>query len=148
MTCGICKYTDGCCYTSLPPKVRCNITGEFHYYDDECNCEDIKERKAEEFDNIRELIGEPGALMALNYDGHNAPSVSFVNTLDGHITSAEIDMASNAATAIGCADCLVCGESITVNMFDSYTKICPTCKKAIMYIREKFTKELETYEVQ
>lgn len=39
--CGGCKYTDGLCYTSNPPKVKCTITGDFHYYDDECNCRQI-----------------------------------------------------------------------------------------------------------
>lgn len=39
--CGGCKYTDGYGYMSDPPKVRCTITGDFHHYDDECNCEQI-----------------------------------------------------------------------------------------------------------
>lgn len=37
--CGNCDKTDGLCYTSDPPQVKCTITGEFHYYDDECNVE-------------------------------------------------------------------------------------------------------------
>lgn len=36
--CGNCNKTDGLCYTSDPPKVKCTITGEFHRYNDECNC--------------------------------------------------------------------------------------------------------------
>ena len=162
MKCGSCLYTDGCCYTSLPPKVKCNITGEFHYHDDECNCEDIKTSKAEEFDRIRELLNQPGALTAINYDGPNAPSVSFGNTLtldeavvayesllrlplydeaDADCTTMELP------TAVGSTKCLVCGEDIIVNMWDSYTQICSTCKKAIKYIKEKFNEELENYEV-
>lgn len=36
-TCGACDNIDGMIYTSNPPQVRCNITGEFHYFDDKCN---------------------------------------------------------------------------------------------------------------
>ena len=38
MKCGNCDKTDGLCYTSLPPQVKCTITGRFHKYDDECDC--------------------------------------------------------------------------------------------------------------
>ncbi len=37
MKCGNCDKTDGLCYTSYPPKVKCTITGKFHEYDDECD---------------------------------------------------------------------------------------------------------------
>lgn len=37
MTCGFCKYNDGCTYTSLPPRFKCTITGEFHFGNDNCN---------------------------------------------------------------------------------------------------------------
>lgn len=37
MRCGNCDKTDGLCYTSNPPKVKCTITGEFHEYGDECD---------------------------------------------------------------------------------------------------------------
>lgn len=35
--CGSCDKTDGLCYASLPPKVKCTITGEYRLYDDTCN---------------------------------------------------------------------------------------------------------------
>jgi hypothetical protein len=38
MTCINCDKTDGQCYTSLPPKVRCTVTGKFHLYDDPAMC--------------------------------------------------------------------------------------------------------------
>ena len=38
--CGNCDKTDGICYTSHPPKVKCSITNEFHYYDDFCNVQE------------------------------------------------------------------------------------------------------------
>ena len=37
MVCGSCKYNDGCTYTSLPPRCKCTITGEFHFGNDDCN---------------------------------------------------------------------------------------------------------------
>lgn len=37
MYCGNCDKTDGNCYTSFPPKVKCTVTGNFHFYDDECD---------------------------------------------------------------------------------------------------------------
>ena len=38
--CGSCEHTDGLCYTSNPPQIRCGITGEFHYYTDVCDVKD------------------------------------------------------------------------------------------------------------
>lgn len=37
MICGACDKTDGMCYCSLPPQVKCIITGRFHYYDEQCD---------------------------------------------------------------------------------------------------------------
>lgn len=37
MTCGLCNKTDGMCYTSDPPQVRCTITGNYHLYNDNCD---------------------------------------------------------------------------------------------------------------
>lgn len=39
--CGGCDKTDGMCYTSSPPQVKCIITGRFHFYDDVCDCDTI-----------------------------------------------------------------------------------------------------------
>lgn len=39
--CGSCDKTDGMCYTSNPPQVKCTITGRFHFYDDICDCDTI-----------------------------------------------------------------------------------------------------------
>ena len=53
-TCGSCDQTDGMCYTSDPPKVKCTITGEYHSYDDMCNISNIndsgKENLVNDFD--------------------------------------------------------------------------------------------------
>ena len=158
MTCGNCPYTDGLCYTSLPPQVRCNITGEYHYYGDECNCkDDLAAGKAEEVEKLKELLNKPGALMmAVNYDSDKAPAVTITGEeaaiayesllklpLYGECEGTE----NTDRTAVGGTKCLVCGEEIIVLMWDSYTQICPSCKKAIKFIKEKFSKELENYEV-
>lgn len=37
MICGNCKKSGSMCYLSNPPKIRCTVTNEFHYLDDECN---------------------------------------------------------------------------------------------------------------
>ncbi len=36
-TCAFCEKTDGMCYTSNPPKIKCTITGKFHEYDHICD---------------------------------------------------------------------------------------------------------------
>lgn len=38
--CGMCDKTNGLCYTSYPPQVKCTITGEFHFYGDSCTCQE------------------------------------------------------------------------------------------------------------
>lgn len=43
--CGGCDQTDGFCYTSNPPQVKCTITGNFHFYDDKCDCEPGREEE-------------------------------------------------------------------------------------------------------
>lgn len=37
MNCAYCKHTDGVVYTSLPPKYKCSITGEYHLALDDCD---------------------------------------------------------------------------------------------------------------
>lgn len=39
MNCAYCKHTEGVVYTSLPPKYKCAITGEYHLALDDCNVE-------------------------------------------------------------------------------------------------------------
>lgn len=43
--CGTCPYTDGAVYTSLPPKCKCTITNNFHYFGDACDCEEARAQK-------------------------------------------------------------------------------------------------------
>lgn len=118
MLCGSCPYTDGLCYTTLPPKVKCTITNNFHYYDDACDCEDYLANKPsqEELDNIKKLLSEP-----LVFAG-----------------SSPVD--DYAAVGI-CTTCIICEEEITGDFYH-LPKICPACKKAIKFIKEKFKEEL------
>lgn len=37
--CGNCDKTDGAIYTSAPPKVRCTVTGKYHWLGDICDCD-------------------------------------------------------------------------------------------------------------
>ncbi len=37
--CGNCHFTDGMIYTSNPPKVKCDFTGEYHDRNDLCSVE-------------------------------------------------------------------------------------------------------------
>lgn len=39
MNCSRCDKTDGLVYTSVPPKLRCTITGKFHVGTDDCDVE-------------------------------------------------------------------------------------------------------------
>ena len=105
MTCGSCNLNDKLCYCSMPPQVKCTITHEFHYYDDECNCIEAAARRKEELEYIKIKLNEPGALIALNYDGPNAPSVSFSGELQD-------EPCNTASIAWGATSCLVCGEDI------------------------------------
>lgn len=60
--CGQCNKTDGMCYTSNPPKVKCTVIGEFHLYDDKCN---IKSPR------ICDVLGvEQGEKFCITYTSH------------------------------------------------------------------------------
>ena len=57
MICGNCDKTDGMIYTSNPPKVKCTVSGNFHFLNDECdNC--INEKKDDGMKLNLELILE------------------------------------------------------------------------------------------
>ena len=159
MNCGSCELTDKLCYCSMPPKVKCMITDEFHYYDDECNCVEAAKQQREEQEFFKKKASDTSPMLAINYDGPNAPSVAFIEE-DARATyeslirlplygeTSTIGTLNDEAWAtaasqitVGSTPCLVCGDNVLVNLYESYTRICPICKKAIMYIREKFGKE-------
>ena len=126
MICGVCKLTDGCCYTSMPPQVKCTITGSFHLYDDVCDCS--ADRMAKETEETATVAG-----IALPAE------TEYV--FEGWL-STEI---ANAITA--CTSCLVCGDSIPISCYESSPKICNTCKKTIKFIKERFKEEIDNYEL-
>lgn len=115
MKCGSCPHTDNVIYTSMPPQVKCGITGRFHYYEDECDCavsDDtavirVAEPSEEELEKFRDMLNDQ----------------SFIGTL---------------APVEYCTSCLICGDSIPVSVWESHVKICEDCKKAIMFIKERF----------
>lgn len=158
MKCGNCEHTDGLSYLSDPPKTYCKLMIKYFPVDSECCCEEKRLMKEAELEAFKSIMNRPGALMAVNYDSDKAPAVTITGEeaalayesllklpLHGEC---EGDRAAVAAyTAVGSTSCLVCGEEITVNMWDSYIRICPSCKKAIKFIKEKFNKELENYEM-
>lgn len=37
--CSMCDNTDGTLYTSNPPKVKCGVTGRYHFLTDICDCD-------------------------------------------------------------------------------------------------------------
>ena len=167
MTCGTCPFTDGCCYTSLPPKVKCSITNEFHYYGDECNCVEAMTSKKEKLDFLKNKLSEPGPIMALNYDGPNAPSVSFseeeVATVYDNLIKTGTEDADTSISINPVFDqhafdakllepvyeystrCLVCDVEVPIS-FIGGPRICPDCKRTIRFIKEKFKTELESFE--
>lgn len=58
MNCGLCDKTDGMCYTSQPPQVKCTVTGEFHLFSDKCNVIELFQQvKAERDAAVRDLHG-------------------------------------------------------------------------------------------
>ena len=107
MKCGNCPKTDGLCYTSLPPKVKCTVTGKFHEYGDDCDAgiaftNDIVEGKV--------------------YWEAN-PSVKPSLCTHCIICDAPIELTSNEVLALEYRR-----DYVTI-------KVCDECKKAIMYIR-------------
>lgn len=56
MCCGNCNNTDGMYCYSNPPKVKCIITGEYHYYNDKCNCTKKIENKEDKSNDNKMTI--------------------------------------------------------------------------------------------
>lgn len=143
MRCGNCVYTDGCVYTSLPPQVKCIITGEFHYYNDECNCKDIRDSKAAELEHIQKMISEP--IVARDITG--LPNITWDGQVDSEYLFPGVTRLDNSADVIiGSTRCLICGDDIYLAPMDPGYQVCTTCQKAIKFIKEKFKTELEHFE--
>ena len=85
MTCGMCPFTDGMCYTSDPPKRKCTITGEFHYYDYECNCEYSRLPKEKEKSGESLIERFPESAIRVNADSIAASEYNFPDTVTEYI---------------------------------------------------------------
>ena len=96
MNCGSCPFTDGLCYASMPPQVKCSITNEFHYYSNECDCIERMQSQKEELDFVKKKLSEPSPLMIINYDGPSACAVSFSNEVTGDETAAAFNNLLNS----------------------------------------------------
>lgn len=129
MLCCNCPYTDGLLYLTDPPKVKCVITEEFHYKDFECNCECARLARA---NTMEDTAADTSVSVSVSVD--NAEPI---NWDDAYSTVATI------APVYSFATCLVCRESFPVSVFESPTKICEDCKKAILFIKERFKGEYD-----
>ena len=78
MFCGNCTENDGFIYTSLPPKVKCKITGQFRFCDDICNVKDepIISEDIKDEDCGKEV---DEAVRMLKKEYRKAVQLSFVN---------------------------------------------------------------------
>lgn len=86
-------------------------------------------------------------------DEWNVDAVENKNT-DNKIV---VDVDSNRASTINTRDmdvnpiptyatpCIACGELIEISIYDGGSKLCPSCKKAIQFIKEKFASELKSF---
>jgi hypothetical protein len=122
----------------MPPKVKCIFTGEYHFYNDECNCEegDFKARKIEELEHLKKMISEPLGVAVSVPDHLQYDNFSVNNTA-----------AINAMSCTICVKCAICGDEIPMSWYGGGTYVCEECKKAIKFLKEKFKLELEEYEV-
>ena len=142
MRCGSCHYTDGCCYTSMPPQVKCVITNKFHYYDETCDCEAaLAAREAEAADDYIKYSGDQ--LVLLDDILNSTPdSVKITAPSFPGITELGRSSITWDDTIVGATSCLVCGEEVPLGFWQSGPKICDNCQKAIKFIKEKFKEEL------
>lgn len=110
MTCGDCPNTDGYHYTSYPAKVKCTITGEYHCFSDECDCNPIQVRDEKQLNAFKDMLSD------------TTSTIRFEDLVP-------VDRGTH---------CLVCGEGISLSMSEHGPKICEECKKAILFIKEHF----------
>lgn len=170
MICGNCPLAQfqDTPHVDLLGAFKCSITTERHYYSDLCNCENARVLLVTEQEKIYEMVCEsllniePSYPNEINMDlpdditldtikvaAHEYPFK--LNQIDVEKLS-EYDkkppLAAAVDTIIGATRCLVCGEDVMIAASErTGPRICSKCKKAILYIRDKFEKELEHYEM-
>jgi hypothetical protein len=123
----MCPFTDGMCYTSNPPKRKCALTDEFHYYDDECNCEYLRLLKEKEKTGESLIERFPDSAIMINTDNIAASEYEFPDTITEYICE--------PITTIG-TPCLICGETVFVDVCGSGPKVCDSCRKAIQFVKD------------
>lgn len=144
MICGSCPYTDGLVYTSMPPKVKCIITGDFHEYAENCNCENARKVK-ENLDRYAEAKSEPrpssdpmSADLTISSGAEMAP-IKAVELVSTGIASI---FGSQGCSELG-TPCLICGKSVVLDFVGSGHKICEECKQAVLHVKELLKKSKE-----
>jgi hypothetical protein len=128
MTCGMCPFNDGMCYTSNPPKRKCTITGEFHFYDDECNCEYSRLLKEKETSGESLIECFPESAIRLNADHIAASEYEFPDIVTEYICE--------PITTFG-TPCIICGETVFVDIYGAGPKVCNSCKEAVQFVKDK-----------
>ena len=128
MTCGMCPFTDGMCYTSNPPKRKCTITDEFHYYDDECNCEYSRLLKEKEKSGESLIERFPESAIRINADTIAASEYQVPDIATAYICE---------PITTFCTPCLICGETVFVDIYGVGAKVCDSCKEAIRFVKDK-----------
>lgn len=144
MTCGSCPYTDGLVYTSMPPKVKCTITGDFHEYDEECNCDNARKVK-ENLDRYAEAKGEPRAhrgSIINNLAASAGAEIEPIKAVELGSTGIANIFDSLCHSEIG-TPCLICGESVAIEFVGGGPKICEDCKQAVLHVKELLKKSKE-----
>lgn len=128
MTCGFCPFNDGMCYTSNPPKRKCTITGEFHFYDDECNCEYSRLLKEKEQSGESLIERFPESAIRVNADNVATSEYEFSSDLStGYICE---------PITTFCTPCLICGEDVFVDLYSMGPKVCDSCKEAVQFVKD------------
>lgn len=144
MTCCNCPYTDGLVYTSLPPKVKCIITGEFHEYTFECDCESARQVKEniEKFEAKTASTGSEEEYVLLNTASKDNTCSTMLQAMEpSPIVSTCFD--TTTAVEIG-TPCLICGETVPTGYYGG-PKICSECKKTVAYLKNRFKEDINDY---
>lgn len=144
MTCGKCLYTDGLVYTSLPPKVKCILTGEFHEYADLCDCEYARKVK-ESLDRCTKAKGEPrlysSDFIGNDLDTSSAAEIAMTKAVEPVFTGITNTFDPLCQLEVS-TPCLICGEPVDLGFVFGAPKICEECKKAVLYAKVLYAKEL------
>jgi hypothetical protein len=70
-----------------------------------------------------------------------------VKPITSTIDLSEAEKRLSGVQAMYATNCLVCGTEVPVYYLGGGPQVCNDCKKTIKFIKEKFNKELDNYEV-